>query len=266
MRTTVEMAPGARLLRLESAIASFTDILRVGALDARIPACPDWDLRYLAWHLGHAHRWAGRCLIDGPAPFPTEPGPDTRTELVTWYRESAAQLLTTLRRSGPTAECWTFDPENLTAGFWVRRQMHETVMHLWDAQRSQGDPEPMGPLVAADGVAEALGFFLPRQIRLERLEEVPGRLLIELTDVCSARWLLRPDGAERLAPDRAVRIAAGENQRARIGTAWAPALVRGPAQAVLLLLWHRLSLHDPRLEYAGDRPSAQEILASALTP
>lgn len=256
MFATVEMSPGARLLRLESAIAGFTDVLRVGSLDARILACPGWDLRDLSWHLGAVHRWATRCLTEGPVPFPDSPGPSPRGELVTWFREGARTLLGTLRRSDPTTACWTFDPHDATVGFWGRRQMHETVMHLWDAQRSQGHPDPVGPPVAADGVAEALEMFLPRQIRLGRLAGLPGRMLIELSDVGPARWLLGPDGVERIDPQ------AGPGPL----PAGARALVRGPAQTVLLALWHRTPPHDAHLEYIGDRPLAQNVLASALAP
>ena len=44
------------------------------------------------------------------------------------------------------------------------------------------------------------------------------------------------------------------------------ATVSGPAEAVLLLLWHRIVLDDPRLTVSGSRAAADAVLAAALTP
>jgi hypothetical protein len=42
--------------------------------------------------------------------------------------------------------------------------------------------------------------------------------------------------------------------------------VSGPAEAVFLLLWHRIVLDDPRLTVSGSRAVADAVLAAALTP
>ena len=42
------------------------------------------------------------------------------------------------------------------------------------------------------------------------------------------------------------------------------ARVRG--RPLLLLLWHRTTLDDPRLTVTGDRRAADAVLAAALTP
>jgi hypothetical protein len=44
------------------------------------------------------------------------------------------------------------------------------------------------------------------------------------------------------------------------------ATVSGPAEALFLLLWHRIDLGDPRLTVAGSRATAAAVLAAALTP
>jgi hypothetical protein len=46
----------------------------------------------------------------------------------------------------------------------------------------------------------------------------------------------------------------------------APTTVRGSAEAVLLVLWHRTTLDDERLAVSGPRDVAETAVSSALTP
>ena len=65
----------------------------------------------------------------------------------------------------------------------------------------------------------------------------------------------RPSGSR---PPRAATWALG-------GAGDPDATVSGPAAAVLLLLWHRVGLDDPRLTVAGSRAAADAVLAAALS-
>jgi hypothetical protein len=44
------------------------------------------------------------------------------------------------------------------------------------------------------------------------------------------------------------------------------AMVSGPAEAVLLVLWRRLEVTDPRVTVTGDLAVAREVLAAGITP
>lgn len=223
------------LASLERSTEGFSAVLRDGDLAARVPSCPGYDLADLASHLGGIHRWGTQALQSTEPPPRPSTGPRERAPLVAWYADAAAELLTALRATEPDTACFTFGPPR-TAAFWLRRQAHETAVHLWDAQSAAGAPDPLDPQLADDGVAEVLTVFLPRQISLDRIPPVECPVALVATDT-GGQWLLG-DGVPT----------------ARVG---------GPAEALLLLLWKRTSLDDPRLCVDGD-PTA--TLSAALTP
>jgi uncharacterized protein (TIGR03083 family) len=253
------LSPAEHLTRLGSAADRFTEVLATADLASAVPSCPGWDLTRLAWHLGDVHRWARRAIVDGhPGDAPDEVGPRDRDELVAWYREGADGLLDALRSADPASGCWTFGPKPRTASFWFRRQDHETWMHLWDAANAaaaaSGGP-PTGhdafldPALAADGIDEVATMFLPRQVRLERIPPLPRALALQPDDAAGG-WVLAGDGTGPVA-----------------GTdVSADACLRGPAEVLLLLLWKRVDLADPRIVLDGDPVAAQEVLFSALVP
>jgi uncharacterized protein (TIGR03083 family) len=225
----------ALLSDLAGSTSEFTALLRAADLSTRIRSCPGFDLAGLASHLGGIHVWATAALVSKEPPPRPPVGPTERLALVDWYAASARGLLEALRTTDPTSACFTFGPPG-TAAFWLRRQGHETRLHLWDAQASLGAPEPLDPDLAADGVAEVLSVFVPRQVQLGRTPPVERAVALHATDTAD-RWLL----------------GAG----APVGT------VSGPAASLLLLLWKRTSLDDPALRTEGD---PAPTLAAALTP
>ena len=83
-------------------------------------------------------------------------------------------------------------------------------------------------------------MFFPRQVRLGRTAPLPESLALAPAE--GGRWLLPGDDDPTS------------------GTAPA-ATVSGPAEAVLLLLWHRIALDDPRLRVSGSRAAADAVLA-----
>ena len=242
------LPPDGYLAHLDRATGAFAAVLESGDLDAPVPGCRPWRLTDLAHHLGGIHRWARTAVVDGRVgPDTVEGAPTERAALVGWFREGAEELAAGLRAAGPGAPCWTFGPHPQAASFWFRRQAHETALHVHDAQVSQGAPVPLAPELLLDGVDEVVGMFFPRQVRLGRIPPVPAALALEPAE--GGRWVLAGDGTG--APEEA-----GE----------AAATVRGPAEAVLLLLWHRTGADDPRLTVAGDRGAADAVLGAALTP
>ena len=236
----VALAALTYLAHLERAAADVAGRLESGDLDAPVPGCPGWTLTDLAHHLGGIHRWARIAVVEGPSDERTADAPGDRAALVDWFRAGASALIETLRVTDPATPCWTFGPRPRFAAFWFRRQAHETVLHAHDAAASQGAAGPLDPELALDGVDEVVTMFFPRQVRLGRTAPLPESLALAPAE--GGRWLLPGDDP---AP---------------------AATVSGPAEAVLLLLWHRIALDDPRLRVSGSRAAADAVLAVALTP
>ena len=154
----------------------------------------DWTVSDLAAHLGEVHRWAARCIVEGVGPPRTSaPAPDGSP--LDWYRHSRRVLLDTLDTVDPDAPCYTFSRVDTTVRFWHRRQLHETLVHLWDL-RSATDPAAPAPAevsaeVCADGIDEFLDVVVGRT-RAEARTDLGGVLRLEATDAdCS--WVLEPD-------------------------------------------------------------------------
>lgn len=240
------MEPSEHLDWLTVESAAFGRILESGALDAAVPGCPGWDLAELASHLGGVHRWSRRAMTEGRPGTIRAQAPAGRQPLVEWFAAGAAALHQTLRDTGPDTPCWTMSPP-ATARYWMRRQAHETAMHRWDAQASQGGPGRFDPALAADGVAEIVEMFFPRQVRLGRQQPLAHSLRIEVGD--GAVHALAGDGFDSDAARRRC-----------------DASVSGDAEALLLLLWKRITIDDPRITVTGSRGAADHVLDASITP
>jgi uncharacterized protein (TIGR03083 family) len=253
------LSPAEHLRRLAPATDRFAEVLASADLASAVPSCPGWDLTRLAWHLGDVHRWARRAVVDGhPGDAPDEVGPRDRDELVAWYREGAAGLVDALSGADPASGCWTFGARPRTASFWFRRQDHETWIHLWDAANAAaaasggpptGEDAFLEPALAADGIDEVVTMFFPRQVRLDRIPPLKRALALQPDDA-DGRWVLAGDGTDP-ASDADAPV---------------DALLHGPAEVLLLLLWRRVDLTDARIAVDGDPVAAQEVLASPLVP
>jgi uncharacterized protein (TIGR03083 family) len=214
----------------------FAQVLGGADLDSAVAHCPGWSVRDLAGHLGGIHQWAGHAVTHrSPSFVPTTPASDAgREEVAEWYRRSAAGLLDVLATTAEDAPAWTLDPDDTTAGFWRRRQVHETAMHVWDLEGAVGTPTPYDAGLAWDGVLEVAEILYPRQVRLARVEPLPTALQLLATDAGGEVTLGVREPVETVE-------------------------VRETAEVLLRLLWHRAdtSALDQR---------AQLVLAGALTP
>jgi len=219
---------------LRSTTDRFATVVATGDPDAPVTHCPGWRLRDLADHLGGVHQWAAHAVVAGTPDLEPEPAGALEAEpLADWYRGHADRLIQVLAERPEDRPAWAMDPSNRTAGFWRRRQVHETRLHLWDAELAVGEPTPIDPPLAWDGVLEVVDVVYPRQVRLDRIPPLAGRLELVATD----------------GPWRS-GLGAGE-----------PIEVRASAETLLRLLWHRA---DPHAE--GVDPRAGVLLAAAVTP
>ena len=211
----------------------FGELIPDADLDAPVRACPGWSLRDLVVHLGGVHQWAAQAVVHGSPDFRPEPADQAALALAAWYRHHAAYLREVLESTPAEAPAWTLDDTDPTAGFWRRRQVHETVMHTWDADEASGRQRAIDPSLAWDGVLEVRDVIYPRQLRLERVRPLRAAVRLVATDVPGD-----------------VTIGEGET-----------VLVRGRAEVILRLLWHRAEVEIETLD-----PRAVGLLAHAVTP
>ncbi len=222
---------------LRTVTARFGDTINDAAQHERLHtpvlACPGWTLHDLVAHLGNVHRWAAHAVLAGSPDLAPEAVEHGRPGLAAWYQHHASHLVHVLTETPAEASAWTLDQQDRTAGFWRRRQVHETLMHTWDAEQALGVPRPMDPALAWDGVLEVADILYPRQVRLGRISPLARSLRLVATD---GPW--------------EVTLGDGEAEE-----------VRERAEVVLRLLWHRF---DPDVEPVPRRSA--DLLSGALTP
>lgn len=155
---------------------SFTDMLAAiedrsaalraaarGALDSRVPGCPDWSVSDLVAHVGEVQLFWTAAVGAGEAAGPPDPEivGDTKPQgdLLAWSADATDRLLLELRNAGPDRMCWTWWESSgapMTSGAIARHQVQEVAVHAYDAQQAAGQAQPIPQAIAADGVDEYL--------------------------------------------------------------------------------------------------------------
>jgi len=214
-------------------------------LTAPVPTCPDWTLRQLITHVGRAHRWAAAIVATraaAPIPFRDVPDgrlPDDAGARPGWLRDGAARLAGAVRAGdGPV---WTHLGPG-PASYWARRMAHETAVHRADGEIAVGVRPVIDPVIAADGIAEWLGFLPGAGAGEQRTVILPegATLHVHATGAgADGEWILTggAGGGVIVAP----------------GHARCDAALRGPASDLLLVLLRRLPPDDPGVAVIGDR-------------
>lgn len=169
--------------------------------DAPVPSCPEWTVLDLVRHVAEVHTWAGQAVVtapeDGRPKWPK--APEGFDETLSWWETGLSTLLERLREVPADRPAWTFHGPQL-AGFWARRQAHETSIHRLDAELATGHELPplvFDPEFAADGVDEYLTVLVGRRIELGHPVTATGRLLVHAADAGRA-WEVRLTEGEPL--------------------------------------------------------------------
>ncbi|GIG39898.1 maleylpyruvate isomerase family mycothiol-dependent enzyme [Cellulomonas phragmiteti] len=210
----------------------------IGQVDpsTRVPWCGRWRVQHLVVHLGRIHHWAaGQARRRQETPLGR--GPFVLDE---FYAAQATELRETLAGLDPDAPAWTLDDSGVVR-FWHRRQVHETLVHLWDLRTAGGLHLDVAPGLWADTVDEVVHVMQPRQVALGRTAPLPVRLTLVAADA-GRTWTL--DAVDE-----------------------APAVeVAGPAASLALLVWGRTTPDDRDLRVTGDRAALLAALGAGLTP
>ncbi|MEV6270106.1 maleylpyruvate isomerase N-terminal domain-containing protein [Kribbella sp. NPDC051936] len=249
--------PIDHLTEFERVAAEFAAALERVDPEAAVPACPGWTVADLALHLGSGQRWAASILLSGTAQKVPEV---LRTTIswADWYAGTSAALAAALRAVDPDEPCWNFAPVDQRAGFWARRRLHETAVHLVDllqAEAATGEqpgarPDVVRPAIAADGVDEVFEVFLPRMLARGFAPAVTRQIGVRAVDT-GDEWTLTPV-SQGIAPRVEHAKAVGE------------AVLSGTAADLGLCLWKRLP--PTVLTVTGDPTAATDFLAGRATP
>ena len=187
-----------------------------------------WTTTQLGAHLGGIHRWAVGSARDGKRHSRANV-PDLDVPVAAWYAESRDILIDAFATLDPAATTFTLSSADRTVGFWHRRQLFESLVHLWDLRSAASEDTPPPPevpaAVNADGISELFEVFVPRATSLEPLD---GVVTLQATDT-GQRWTFRRDWH-------------------RDDSAEPTATVRGSAGELLLYAWNRAE----RVERSGD--------------
>ncbi len=210
-----------------------------GHLERPVPPCPDWTVADLVGHMGSVFGWVSGILAGGGAPSGGFPDPPTDHDaLLSWYGENRDKMVADLAAHRPEDPAWVFvssAPQN--AGWWCRRQALESAVHRFDAQSASRTPDPLKPILAAEGIDEYLTGLLPRLSRRNSLDGLTGTLHVHTTDT-DGEWSL-DFGAE----DLSVR-----HEHTKADTA-----LRGPASGLYLWMLNRQTVEEAGLELFGVR-------------
>ncbi|MBX3100040.1 MAG: maleylpyruvate isomerase family mycothiol-dependent enzyme [Salinibacterium sp.] len=229
------------LRHLEIVTGAFLSDLEVADLAASC-ASIGWTTAELAYHLGGVHGWAADCAREGTRAH-RENVPKPGMPPLEFYAAERATLLNTLRTLDPAAATYTLSTSDKTVGFWHRRQLFETLVHLWDlrsaADRDAPPPVEVGPEVHADGVSELFDVFLPRAGLLAPLG---GVIRLDATD-SGDTWVFGNDWQrdDPEPPTATVKAAAGD---------------------LLLYVWNRAD----RVERSGDLDALRRFEKAPVRP
>ncbi|APE17084.1 hypothetical protein BOH72_19365 [Mycobacterium sp. WY10] len=229
---------------------AFADLLRDADLSIPVPTCPEWTLEQLMRHVGRGDRWCAQIVaeqsMDFIDPRTVEGGkpPAGRDNEIAWLQAGPRQLIDAVAATGADTAVWTFLGPR-PASWWIRRRLHEVVVHRADAAIALGVDYDVDPALAADAITEWL-----ERVEIQADEEGPAggdrpvadehSIHLHATDFGlgeAGEWTIlgRPDG---------IAVEQGHGK--------ATVALRGPARDLLLAVVRRRSAAEEGVEIFGD--------------
>jgi uncharacterized protein (TIGR03083 family) len=223
---------------------AFAETVRGADPGLPVPTCPEWNVRDLVEHVGYAHHWSAALVERRATEFlPLEVGkPEGAAQWADWLREGAGRLVNAVREVGAGTVMWTFLGPR-PAAFWVRRMLHDTLVHRADAAAAVGQKVEYRPELAADTISEGLDLLsAPGAAEAQpALGELRGR---------GERLLLRPTGPA--APQGWMITRTPEGVTWERGDGAADVTLGGDVTDLLLVFSRRLPPEDAKVEITGD--------------
>nr|WP_205267258.1 maleylpyruvate isomerase family mycothiol-dependent enzyme [Mycolicibacterium sphagni] len=230
--------------------AAFAELLRNADLSIPVPTCPEWTLQQLMRHVGRGDRWCAQIVAEesmdyiDPRTVAGGKPPEGRDNEIAWLLDGPQKLVDAVAQTGAETDVWTFLGPR-PAKWWIRRRLHEVLVHRADAAIALGVEFEVDPVLAADAVTEWL-----ERVVIQADEEGPAggdrplgdgqsiHLHATEPDLGEAgEWTIlgRPDGI------------AVDNEHGK-----ATAALRGPARSLLLAVVRRRTAAQEGLEVFGD--------------
>ena len=221
----------------------FSELIAAGDPATPVPTCPGWTLKQLFRHVGGGNRWAGQIVSDQmqdalafdavrDARAPADP-----REAIDWL-DAGARILVDAAAAHPDTQVWTVTGPQ-PARRWVRRRLHEVVVHCADAAIAIGAPFDPYPALAADAISEWL------ELVVTRIPDLGGKSIhLHATDAGlgkAGEWTIA-NGTLTQQHDKA------------------DLALRGPARDLLLVTTRRAQIGDTAVEVFGDRAVLQTWL------
>lgn len=224
---------------------AFGELVRGADPSTPIPTCPDWTLKQLFRHVGRGNRWAAQIIAERRSE-PLDPRdvrdgkpPDDLDGAIDWLNGGAQQIIIAVDQVGADARVWTFLGTR-PAGWWVRRRLHEVVVHHADAALALGVDYALPPDLAADAVSEWIELMTVQAKRQSPPVDRGRTLHLHATDTG-----LGPTGEWTIVNDDD-------------GVSWShdhgkgDVALRGPVNDLLLAIVRRRAPADLDIEVFGD--------------
>lgn len=225
---------------------AFGELMRSADPSTPVPTCPDWTLRQLFRHVGRGNRWAAQIIADrrseplDPREVPEGKPPDDPDAAITWLNGGAQQVIIAVEQVGSDARVWTFLGTR-PAGWWIRRRVHEVLVHHLDAALAVGKDIEVPAELAADAISEWLEL-MSVQAKRQTPPVAPGRTLhLHATDPG-----LGPTGEWTIVNDEDGVGWTHEHGKGDVA-------LRGPVKDLLLVLTRRRQVDDTGIEVFGDK-------------
>jgi uncharacterized protein (TIGR03083 family) len=145
---------------------AFVDTIAAGDPAAPVPTCPGWTVQQLFRHVGRGVRWSAQMVLDqatealDPRAVPEGKPPEDPEAAPDWLMAGVTKLLAAVDETGPDVPVWTFNGPR-PSSWWIRRRLHEVVVHRADAAIAVGVDFEISPVLAADALTEWLELTMP---------------------------------------------------------------------------------------------------------
>lgn len=209
---------------------------------ARVPACPDWSVDDLVWHLARG-QWGWADMVDqgiveqwgADTDRPTRP--DDHDALVSLAAQATDRLLEVVTTAPLDTPVWSWTDHG-TIGWVIRRQAHEALVHRVDAEGVSDALTSIAPDLASDGVDEVLRNMYGWAAARGRFSTTQATVRLVATDTGTG-WDVQvgslPEGEVLDGPGRGCHLLRVDDSEMPAPTA----TVRGDAEALHLWLWNR---------------------------
>ena len=262
------LPPETYLDHIRTESARFREALATCDPAARVPSCPDWDAADLLWHLATVQRWWAEVVAARPT-RPEEidpPRPESYDELLATFDDWSAELARVLEAADPAQEAWNWSDDH-TVGFILRRQAHEALIHLVDAELVADARTDLDPLLASDGVHECLAVMYGGCPPWGRWEPGEGLVRVDVTDTGEEFWVrfgvfsgTDPDSGTSYADEEDFHVVDAPED----ADVEPDAVLDGTAAALDLWLWSRGG--DEDLSVVGDPAVLERFRAIVGSP